>query len=696
MFLTGTQKITAYAGPRELFSDLTVSLLQGDRIGILGPNGAGKTTLLRILVGDLAPDQGSVTRTKGVSLAFLSQQDNFPPAATVEEIILAGKTFAEWISAPGQSDILFGLLGDLDLDASVAKLSGGQRRRVALARVLGQGSDILALDEPTNHLDIEGVNFLANYLKQRYRKGEGALAVVTHDRWFLDEVCQTIWEVVPGTELGNGRGQLPGKVEIYPGSYASYILARNERARLQQVAEEKRQNMLRKELAWLRRGAPARTSKPRFRIEAAESLIANVPPPRDQVELVKMASRRLGKRVIDLEEVSFAYPGGRALLNGVTLRLAPGQRLGILGNNGAGKTTLLKLLRGELSPSSGQVLTGKTVALATLGQTSLALEKLGNKRVIEVVSAIKERIQLGKTEISASQLVERLGFTKSRAWTEVSKLSGGEKRRLELCCELMREANVLLLDEPTNDLDTDTLAQLEDLLDSFAGTLVVISHDRYLLERVCDTQMALYPDGTLMDLPRGVEQYLETRLAGGAAIIPQFKRGTLATREQFLQYRHRQMERQAILLSVGVKTDRKLLESEKQGKIAGISPITAETELEKNPNRPVDEESVLLVTSQSEQSLTHANATGEELKNESKIEKPLSKTENAALRYQNRKKQTQLERKIDKLQKQLALLDEKIMAEGDYTQLADLSREREQLEEQIEELEEAWLALEEL
>lgn len=389
---------------------------------------------------------------------------------------------------------------------------GGQERRVALARTLGKDAPILALDEPTNHLDVEGVAWLADYLNNRFNSGNGALVVITHDRWFLDAVCNRIWEVVPGVDPGYGREQIPGHVEEYEGSYAAYVLARMERARQAQVAEEKRQNQLRKELAWLRRGAPARTSKPKFRIDAAEALISDVPPLRDSVELVRLASARLGKRVIELEDVSFSYPGSkRKILNQVTWRLNPGGRVGVIGVNGAGKSTLLGIMSGDLTPTAGKVKRGKTVQLATLEQTPQIRGMNPDLRVVEAISQIKERIQWGEQEITAAKLVEKLGFSKERAWTRVSDLSGGEMRRLQIASQLLAEPNVLILDEPTNDLDTDTLTQLEDLLDSFPGTLVVVSHDRYLLQRVTDSQVALLVDGTLAALPGGVEEYLQLR-----------------------------------------------------------------------------------------------------------------------------------------------------------------------------------------
>ena len=514
-FLAGTHEAGALAGPRRLLSGITVSLAPCDRIGILGPNGAGKSTLLRLLSGTQEPDSGSVTYAPGVSFACLSQQQTLDPTLSVKEEVHGKIPDYQWASQPHLREIDEGILPDIDLSTTCAELSGGQARRVALARTLGKDAPILALDEPTNHLDVEGVAWLARYLNNRFSSGNGALVVVTHDRWFLDAVCNRIWEVVPGVDPGYGREQIPGHVEEYEGSYAAYVLARMERARQAQVAEEKRQNQLRKELAWLRRGAPARTSKPKFRIDAAEALISDVPPLRDSVELVRLASARLGKRVIELEDVSFSYPGSkRKVLNQVTWRLNPGQRVGVIGVNGAGKSTLLGIMSGKLTPTAGKVKRGKTVQLATLEQTPQIEGMNPDLRVVEAISQIKERIQWGEQEITAAKLVEKLGFSKERAWTRVSDLSGGEMRRLQIASQLLAEPNVLILDEPTNDLDTDTLAQLEDLLDSFPGTLVVVSHDRYLLQRVTDSQVALLADGTLAALPGGVEQYLQLRAAG--------------------------------------------------------------------------------------------------------------------------------------------------------------------------------------
>ena len=528
--LLGVENLRLTVGSRLLLDDVTLGIEDGTRVGVLGPNGAGKSTFLAALAGQREPDGGRVTRTGGVSVAVLSQSDDLPPGATVRTAIHGEVPEHEWASDPSVRDIHAGLIADLDLDADVATLSGGQRRRVALAAVLTRRADVVILDEPTNHLDVEGVDWLARHLQARFSgsggRGSGALVTVTHDRWFLDAICTNVWEVVPGVDPGGGRPQVAGRIETYDGGYAAYVLARAERARQAAVAAVKRENLLRKELAWLRRGAPARTSKPRFRIEAAEALIADVPPPRDTVALTAMATARLGKKVLDLEDVTVRYPvpAGRAngadegaassereILRHVTWRLAPGERVGVVGVNGAGKTTLLRLLEGVQEPAGGRVARGKTVQVATLSQSTHELDALADLRVVEAVAMVGERVVVGDKEMTAAQLVERLGFTRQRAWTRVGEVSGGERRRLQLLRLLMTEPNVLLLDEPTNDLDTDTLAAVEDILDSFPGTLVVVSHDRYLLERVTDHQVALLGDGSVRDLPGGVEQYLQLR-----------------------------------------------------------------------------------------------------------------------------------------------------------------------------------------
>lgn len=526
--LLGVENLRIVVGSRTLLDGVTVGIEDGTRVGVLGPNGAGKSTFLQALSGQREIDGGRITRAADTRVAILNQSDNFPPGISVRQAVHGDMPEHVWASNPAVRDIHAGLLADVDLAADVDTLSGGQRRRVALAHVLTQDAQVVVLDEPTNHLDVEGVDWLARHLQKRFdsARGDGALVVVTHDRWFLDAICNRVWEVVPGVDPGNGRPQIPGRIELYDGGYAAYILARAERARQAEVAAAKRENLLRKELAWLRRGAPARTSKPRFRIDAAEALIADVPPPRDSVEITRMATARLGKRVIDLENVSVSYPapggGENQVLREVTWRLAPGERVGIVGVNGAGKTTLLRLLQGTQKPTSGRVRTGQTVDVVTLSQTTHELDQISELRVVEAVAAVAENVTVGGKDLSASQLVERLGFTRQRAWTRVGEISGGERRRLQLLRLLMAQPNVLLLDEPTNDLDTDTLASIEDILDTFPGTLVVVSHDRYLLERVTDHQLALLGDGHLRDLPGGVEQYLELRrqqltAASGAA-----------------------------------------------------------------------------------------------------------------------------------------------------------------------------------
>ena len=525
----GLKEAGLRAGVRRILGGVTLSLEDGDRIGIVGPNGAGKSTLLHLLAGTSEPTEGHRSARGGVRVALLDQADDVTEGVTVRRRVYGDVSAHVWASEAAQRDIAAGLLSDIDIDADVSRLSGGQRRRVSLARCLSAPSDVIVLDEPTNHLDVEGVDWLARHLLAR-RGDHGALVVVTHDRWFLDAVCTRMWEVVPAIDPGDERPQIPGRVEEYDGSYAAYVLARAERARLAEQAARKRDNLMRKELAWLRRGAPARTSKPRFRIEAAEALIADSPPPRDSVELARMATQRLGKRVIDVDDVGFAYShegGRREIFTGVTWRLAPGERVGIVGVNGAGKTTLLKLLAGEVEPLAGEVRRGKTVEVAQLSQSTHELDRLADLRVNEAVAQVKNSVVIDGKEVSASKLVERLGFTRERAWTPVADLSGGERRRLQLMRILMGEPNVLLLDEPTNDLDTDTLAAFEDLLDTFPGTLVVVSHDRYFLERVTDHQVALLGDGRIRDLPGGVEEYLELRrksLSADAAVASRGER----------------------------------------------------------------------------------------------------------------------------------------------------------------------------
>ena len=477
-----------------LLDEVSLGIDDADRIGVVGANGAGKTTLLEIIAKEQAPDAGRVTYATGVRAGFLGQHGRLPPG-TVRAVVL-GPTFEavhEWAGDARVREILTGLgLHDVGLDAPVEQLSGGERRRVAVAALLVRDTELLVLDEPTNHLDVEGVDWLAAHLVGR----RGALVVVTHDRWFLDAVATSTWEVADGA------------VHAYEGGYSAYVLARAERGRVAETTEARRTNLLRKELAWLSRGAPARTSKPRFRLDAAAALVAGEPPPRVSTSLQALSTARLGKSVYDVEAVT-VRAGERVLLREATWRVGPGERVAVVGVNGSGKTTLLRLLVGELQPEAGRVRVGATVRSAYLSQQVAELPT--GLRVLEAVEEIARYAGLGGVELSASQLLERFGFAAARQWTPVDQLSGGERRRLQLLRLLMGEPNVLLLDEPTNDLDIDTLTALEDLLDTWPGTVIVVSHDRYLVERVCDTVVALLGDGGIAALPGGVTEYLRRR-----------------------------------------------------------------------------------------------------------------------------------------------------------------------------------------
>ncbi|THA70615.1 ABC transporter ATP-binding protein [Streptomyces sp. A0958] len=513
--LVNVEQVSKVYGTRALLDGVSLGVSEGDRIGVVGRNGDGKTTLIRMLARLEEADTGRVTHSGGLRLGVLTQHDSLDPQATVRQEVIGDLADHEWAGSAKIRDVLTGLFGGLDLpgfenglDTVIAPLSGGERRRIALAKLLIAEQDLIVLDEPTNHLDVEGISWLAGHLRAR----RSALVCVTHDRWFLDQVCTRMWDVQRGT------------VHEYEGGYSDYVFARAERERIAATEETKRQNLMRKELAWLRRGAPARTSKPRYRIEAANELIADVPPPRDTSELMKFANARLGKTVFELEDVT-VQAGPKTLLTHLTWQLGPGDRIGLVGVNGAGKTSLLRALaeaartQGDEQPAAGKIVVGKTVRLAYLSQEVHELNP--NLRVLEAVQQVRDRVDLGKgREMTAGQLCEKFGFTKEKQWTPVGDLSGGERRRLQILRLLMDEPNVLFLDEPTNDLDIETLTQLEDLLDGWPGSMIVISHDRFFIERTTDRVMALLGDKSLRMLPRGIDEYLERRQRQAETAVP--------------------------------------------------------------------------------------------------------------------------------------------------------------------------------
>ena len=497
--LINLEAVSKSFGIKPLLENVSLGINAGERIGVVGRNGGGKSTLMKVLAGIEDPDSGRVAQGSSLSMGILSQADSAAAGASVRDVVLGQKEKHEWASSVDIREIFTGLFGGFDdhlLDRDFHSLSGGERRRVNLAKLLVADLDLLLLDEPTNHLDVEGVAWLAAHIKGR---PELAVMVITHDRWFLDEISEQIWEVVDG------------QIKTYEGGYSAYVLSKAERSRQMSVEDSKRNMLIRKELAWLRRGAPARTAKPKFRIEAANTLIANEPPPRNEAELLNFAQNRLGNTVYELHQADISA-GDKELLKDIYWNLGPGDRIGIVGVNGAGKTTLIRTLIGENKVSAGKLVTGVTVKTAYLSQH---LEELDPTwRVLEAVEKVANRVQLGNgKELSASQLCERLGFSKDAQWTPVGDLSGGERRRLQLTRLLMDSPNVLILDEPTNDFDVETLTALEDLLDSFGGTMLVISHDRYFLERVCDRFVGLLGNKTLRDLPGGVDQYLQLRRA---------------------------------------------------------------------------------------------------------------------------------------------------------------------------------------
>ena len=517
---------------KELLVAVSLGVSEGDRIGIVGRNGSGKSTLMKVIAGIEAPDSGRVTKSNSARIGILSQVDFENPESTVGEVVLGDTAKHEWASEPNIREVFTGLFGSFDdhiFDRKFGQLSGGERRRVGLAKLLINELDLILLDEPTNHLDVEGVAWLASYINNR--KGL-AVTVVTHDRWFLDAVTDRTWEVVGG------------KVEEYDGGYSAFVLAKAERARQTSVMDQRRNMLIKKELAWLRRGAPAQTVKPKFRVDAANVLIAGEPEPRNQGELLKFALNRLGKTVFEAHHVQVKL-GDNELINDLYWNIGPGDRIGIVGINGAGKTTLMRTLIGEIHPTAGKLVTGVTVKPAFLTQHLDELDPTW--RVLEAVEKIANRVELGGgRELSASQLCERLGFDRESQWTPVGDLSGGEKRRLQLTRLLMDSPNVLLLDEPTNDFDIETLTELEDLLDSYGGTLIVISHDRYFLERVCDRFVGLLGDKSVRDLPRGVDEYLEMRERATQTqdTVQKEKKSSNAAEERQLKKDKARLERQ--------------------------------------------------------------------------------------------------------------------------------------------------------
>ena len=565
--LLGAEAIHLEYPNQVVFESVTLGVNDGARIGIVGRNGDGKSSLLGLLTGQRRPDSGRVTQRGGLRVGALSQADNLDPSHTVGWILVGDQAEHQWAGDARVRDVVGGLVSDIAWGATVGTLSGGQRRRVQLAKLLVGEWDVITLDEPTNHLDIQGITWLATHLQQRWPRNTGGLLVVTHDRWFLDEVANTTWEVHDGI------------VEPFEGGYAAYVLQRVERDRMAAASEAKRQNLMRKELAWLRRGPPARTSKPKFRIDAANQLIADVPPLRNTVELAKLATARLGKNVVDLLDVSVSYPpfGGRPVLRNVEWRIGPGERTGIVGANGAGKSTLLGLIAGTVQPETGRVKHGKTVKLAVLDQQGDQLADLAGDRIADVLGRLPGGYEVEGREVTPAQLLERLGFDELSA--RVGDLSGGQRRRLQLMLTLLSEPNVLLLDEPTNDVDTDMLTATEDLLDSWPGTLIVVSHDRYLLERVTDQQYAIL-DGRLRHLPGGIDEYLRladrpttTGTAGPAKVESQTMSGSQRrTVEKELASTDRQLAR----LAEQIAAKHSELAEHDQADHVGITKLTAE------------------------------------------------------------------------------------------------------------------------
>ncbi|BBY97581.1 ABC-F family ATP-binding cassette domain-containing protein [Mycolicibacterium fallax] len=565
--LLGAEALHLQYPTRVVFDAVSLGIDDGDRIGIVGRNGDGKSSLMGMLTGAITPDGGRVTRRGGLRVGALAQADILNDDATVAGVLVGDRAEHEWAGEARIRDVVAGLVADIGWHARIGTLSGGQRRRVQLAALLIEDWDVLALDEPTNHLDVEGITWLAGHLKTRWPRNTGGLLLVTHDRWFLDEIATVTWEVHDGI------------VEPFDGGYAAYVLQRVERDRIAAASEAKRQNLMRKELAWLRRGAPARTSKPKFRIDAANALIADVPPIRNGVELAKLATARLGKDVIDLLDASVAFDG-RIVLRDIEWRIAPGERTGILGANGAGKSTLLGLIAGTVPPSSGRVKRGKTVRLSVLDQQAGVLAEVEDDLVREVVGRLRTDYTVDGKETTPTQLLERLGFDRAQLSTRVRELSGGQRRRLQLMLTLLEEPNVLILDEPTNDVDTDMLTATEDLLDSWPGTLIVVSHDRYLLERVTDQQFAVL-DGRLRHLPGGIEEYLALAAARGPStgtgqVAPAPAAGLSGAELRAVEKEIASIDRSLVKLAEKIAAKHQQLAEHDQSDHVGLGSLTAQ------------------------------------------------------------------------------------------------------------------------
>lgn len=555
-FLFGCENVHLEYPTKTIFESLSLGVDDGDMVGVVGRNGDGKSSLLGLFDGTVEPDDGRVLRTGGVRFASLRQTDSLANDRSVGWNVVGDVPEYEWASDARIRQIIDGMIGDLDWDAPVGELSGGQRRRVDLTRVLVADADVLLLDEPTNHLDVVAINWLAQHLKQRFSRGNGALVVVTHDRWFLDEVCLRMLEVHDGV------------AEPFEGGYSAYILQRVERQRQAAVAEQKRQNLVRRELAWLSRGARARSTKPRFHMETAQALVAQEPPIRNTTELKRAAISRLGKKCVDVIDATFSY-GENKVLDQVTWMIGPGDRYGLMGANGAGKSTLLDIVQGKLRPQAGRVKIGKTVKFAFLSQKLEELEKFKTDRVREILTRYNTRYMIDGKEVTPAQLLEQLGFTNAHLNMPVETLSGGQKRRLMLMLILLDSPNVLILDEPSNDLDTDMMVAMENLLDTWLGTLIVVSHDRYLMERVTDDQFALI-DGKLTHCPRGVDEYLElleesrAAKAGGQAKAGKPASAAAAPKESGLSAAQmRELKKQARSIENKMKTQEKKLEQAK-------------------------------------------------------------------------------------------------------------------------------------